>query len=304
MGFHACWSIAAIACALFICTQTAAQETPVVKNTVKIHPHQAALSPEERERATQIELQSIKWAAKRYRNRQKGTDTKALEPDDIDQDPVTVPIAHYRGIGGVELPDKFKPVFSISRDQIKAAMVSSIAGQVSMMKKFSKPAEDLPNCKKSKIDRHTAPVYDPATKDRLWMDMLFVREELMPEDTRQVYGEKVIVRPFQTKRPSAEAWAVKDMGVVCVPYRIRIVGPTTYYMQGAMALRNFELEEAEQRQRKEANNLAKQARRQGDTQGKNQQQKNQYGTDKKVNLTGKAEKSLKDNNLSPGVGTK
>lgn len=261
MGFHLSCSIAAIASALFICTHSAAETTSAERDTTKIHPAQANLSPEEIENLKRIELQSIQWAVKRYRNRKLGVDTKELEPDDIELDPVTVPIAHYRGIGGVALPDKFKPVFTVSRDQIKAAMISSIAGQVNMMKQFSRPAEDLPNCKKSKIDRHTAPIYDPATKDKLWMDMLFLREELMPEDTRQVYGEQVIVRPFQTKRPSAEAWAVKDMGVVCLPYRIRIVGPTSYYMQGAMALRNFEQEEQQERQRKDASKQAKQKRR-------------------------------------------
>lgn len=74
---------------------------------------------------------------------------------------------------------------------------------------------------------------------KVWYDLLFLDEDLIPLDAGEVFGGSVSLHPYGPKSRKGADVAQRIHGVPCVPYRIRRTERGYRYDKGVNALKNY-----------------------------------------------------------------
>jgi hypothetical protein len=74
---------------------------------------------------------------------------------------------------------------------------------------------------------------------KVWFDLLFLEEDLIPMDPDEVFGRDVTLHPYGPKTGEVGEINQQVFGVPCVPYRIRRTPRGHFYDRGRNALKNY-----------------------------------------------------------------
>lgn len=96
----------------------------------------------------------------------------------------------------------------------------------------------LPRCERSEVIRRDYPS-DKGTVESLIPDVLFLRN-VTPRDPDELFGIKVRIVTCTSAEGDACALAAEQLGLVCLPTRIRVHDGKLYRYQGEGALKNFD----------------------------------------------------------------
>lgn len=80
--------------------------------------------------------------------------------------------------------------------------------------------------------------------EEVWVDVLYLPEDMVPMDATEVYGTKVRLRPYGPNAAEGVYYRMENDQVPCLPYRIRITSKGEYYDRGESAYRNYDKDQA------------------------------------------------------------
>ena len=105
----------------------------------------------------------------------------------------------------------------------------------------------LSSCLQDKTDSIPAPEDFPEGlmgENSPFQDMLFIEGKDLPDDADLIFGPTTITVPFVRGVPNTGWSYITEMGVPCLPFRIRLQGKKVYFDQGLPALKNYSLNPA------------------------------------------------------------
>jgi len=152
-------------------------------------------------------------------------------------------IKHIRGRDGVPFPDR-KDIFPKVEVEIDEEYAMEVIGkylqnQLEATKKQLKLAP-LPNCTESTTSKKERRFFTEDNEAKVTFDMLYLAPEQIPQSYREFFGQGVMVRSYDPRRPDPFAYAARNSNVDCLPYRIRTTGRYVFRHKGDEALKNFD----------------------------------------------------------------
>lgn len=143
------------------------------------------------------------------------------------------PISHTKGHEGVPFPNPAQVVLKPKPTEPAGSQAAPTQAPVWSPEPYERPT----SCAKNETKRVE---YDPKGNDSVtYVDRLFVREDLVPIDSSEVYGPKVDLIPYGPSESSATMVRMSIYRVPCVPYRMRMTGKAEYIDTGVNALKNY-----------------------------------------------------------------
>ena len=138
-------------------------------------------------------------------------------------------------------PEKFKTEFMqkwaegakdypSTKEQLEAEILKNIK------------APDISQCLQDRSDSIEAPDGTPEGllgEGSPFQDTLFLEPKDLPEDPETIYGITTIFVPFVKDQPNIGWEYINDMGVPCLPFRVRFQAHRVYFDQGMPALKNY-----------------------------------------------------------------
>lgn len=172
--------------------------------------------------------------------------------DSLDWEKIQL-VRHYRAKQGVKLPSKgeIRGVFhGMTEDDLFMLFKEGVKKYRELEKEWQKLPE-IPNCKVSKKIIKDNPfqkakpgeilgTHVDKVKDMLLLDILFVHEEDIPENPKEVYGKRVVVRRFEADNPFSEGAIAGKMKLDCLPYRYRTTFDKRMEYTGLEAMKNYD----------------------------------------------------------------
>ena len=164
-------------------------------------------------------------------------------PDWVNSLPITL---HLRGTAGKPLPEaeKLREERRQARRQTRSPeerVRQATAEHRAMMSRYnaSRQMKPLPACHRD--TKHFTPFASPLRRDVI-QDLLFVKPGESLTDSDEQFGQLTQVIPYDPSRPSNWAMYGKNMGITCLPTRLRILGKGLSREEGLPALRNYDTE--------------------------------------------------------------
>jgi len=143
-------------------------------------------------------------------------------------------LSHTLGKDGIPFPEpsesKWKP-YKLTQTPMPAAPTATPLPTPT-------PYQQPKRCSKDESQRV---VYrQDETENDLFVDYLFIPEELVPLDPQEVFGSEVSLIPYGPDADKATQIQMKIYQVPCVPYRRRMTNTTLYFDTGMNALKNYD----------------------------------------------------------------
>ncbi len=143
------------------------------------------------------------------------------------------PISHTKGREGIAFPSPAQVVFAPKPTEPAGSRAATTPVPVWSPAPYERPTA----CTKNETKRIE---YDRKGEDSVtYVDRLFVREDLVPIDSGEVYGPKVDLIPYGPNESNATMVRMSIYRVPCVPYRMRMTGKAEYIDTGVNALKNY-----------------------------------------------------------------
>lgn len=152
-------------------------------------------------------------------------------------------LKHYRGKFGVPFPSEEEIVstFRYDVEKIKRIIEDSYRGADEYVKQLEVGL--YPSCKESRTTK--TKVSAEATKefpdpDIVIVDMLFINKNDIPFNYEEMWGKRVVVRPLEQGAKDMAIPYLRELGMTCLPFRVRVTPKYQFVHQGFDALKNFE----------------------------------------------------------------
>lgn len=143
------------------------------------------------------------------------------------------PLSHSKGREGIAFPSPAQVVFAPKPTEPATSQVAATPPPVWSPAPYERPT----SCTRNETKRVE---YDSKGDDSVtYVDRLFVREDLVPIDSGEVYGPKVDLMPYGPNESNATMVRMSIYRVPCVPYRMRMTGKAEYIDTGVNALKNY-----------------------------------------------------------------
>ena len=143
------------------------------------------------------------------------------------------PLSHSKGQEGVPFPHPGEVVFKPIPTEVSESQSPTAPAPVWSPEPYERPT----SCTRNETKRVE---YDSKGDDSVtYVDRLFVREDLVPIDSGEVYGPKVDLMPYGPNESNATMVRMSIYRVPCVPYRMRMTGKAEYIDTGVNALKNY-----------------------------------------------------------------
>jgi hypothetical protein len=143
-------------------------------------------------------------------------------------------LSHTIGKDGIPFPkpqeSKWKPVRTSSEGP--GAVPTEVPAPTAT------PYQQPKSCTKNETKRVVYKEKDTETK--LYVDYLFIPEELVPMDPEEVFGSKVSLIPYGPEAGEAAKIRMENNEVPCLPYRHRLTNTAEYFYTGIHALKNYD----------------------------------------------------------------
>lgn len=130
-------------------------------------------------------------------------------------------------------PESLEP-----RPETEAGRIAA-SGMEEAAREYEAPPE-LPRCRGSRTTRTPTRLPAAGGKEKHLYDILFVRERDVPFQYNEAFGEDTVVRIFPNEGAAPLAFAVRPLGVRCLPHRMRVTRHWVFRDEGDAALRNYE----------------------------------------------------------------
>lgn len=143
------------------------------------------------------------------------------------------PLSRTTGHEGIAFPSLAQVVFPPKPTEPAGASPATTPVPVWSPEPYERPT----SCTKNETKRIE---YNPKGNDSVtYVDRLFVREDLVPIDSGEVYGPNVDLIPYGPNESQATMVRMSVYRVPCVPYRMRMTGKAEYIDTGVNALKNY-----------------------------------------------------------------
>lgn len=159
---------------------------------------------------------------------------------ELDQDTPQKVIRHIRGTDGIPLPTKDEVLlpFKLTPEAVKESL-DKYFYMTETTAKQNMTVPELPNCKEN-ITERTATNYSLAEDThQVLLDILFMKKEDIPVDYKEIFGKRVVVRPYNKEKSSV---SVLGIGVKCLPTRFRVTRSFVMHDLGKNALKNYDID--------------------------------------------------------------
>jgi len=159
-------------------------------------------------------------------------DELAWDSELIAQD-IEHPLSHVKGQDGIAFPDPAQVVFQPRTPEATDSESPNAPAPIWSPEPYERPT----SCDKNETKRIER---DPGADDSVtYVDRLFVREDLVPMDSSEVYGPKAELIPYGPNESKATMVRMSVYRVPCVPYRMRSTAQADYIDTGVNALKNY-----------------------------------------------------------------
>lgn len=148
--------------------------------------------------------------------------------------PPAVPRTHVRSDEGVPFP-KYEEVVFEPRP-LKTPRPSEGMKQNVEPLPYKRPVK----CDGQATKRIAMTTGVDASEEKILVDTLYLREDLVPVDAGEVFGLKTKVFGYGPKSGEGVYLRMKTDAVTCLPYRIRLTNAALYYDTGNNALKNYD----------------------------------------------------------------
>ena len=143
------------------------------------------------------------------------------------------PLSHSKSAEGIPFVPPSQVVFPPQPTEVPGETPRATPAPVWSPEPYQRPSA----CAKNETKRIE---YDSKGDDSVtYVDRLFVREDLVPIDSGEVYGPKVDLIPYGPNESNATMVRMSIYRVPCVPYRMRMTGKAEYIDTGVNALKNY-----------------------------------------------------------------
>jgi hypothetical protein len=143
------------------------------------------------------------------------------------------PISHVKGEEGKPFPAPDQVIFQPQPTPSASSQSTENPAPLWSPEPYERPTA----CERNETIRteHT-PGGDDST---IYVDRLFLSEELVPLDSGEVYGSKAVLIPYGPNESEGTMVRMSIYRVPCVPYRMRSTGAADYIDTGINALTNY-----------------------------------------------------------------
>ena len=143
------------------------------------------------------------------------------------------PLSHVMGQDGIAFPDPAQVVFQPRTPEAVDSQSPNAPAPIWSPEPYERPT----SCDKNETKRIER---DPGADDLVtYVDRLFVREDLVPMDSSEVYGPKTELIPYGPNENKATMVRMSVYRVPCIPYRMRSTAKADYIDTGVNALKNY-----------------------------------------------------------------
>ncbi|MBN8549122.1 MAG: hypothetical protein J0M12_07405 [Deltaproteobacteria bacterium] len=161
----------------------------------------------------------------------------------LDEQPETPQqvIRHIRGKEGIAFPSKDSILlpFTLTEEKVTKSLDNYFATLEKNAERNLK-VPTLPNCK-TDVTTQTATSYDREdNREQVLLDLLFMRKEDIPLDPKEVFGHRVVMRPYYTDKPNVDSLSAIGVGITCLPTRMRVTRSFVMRDEGKNALKNYD----------------------------------------------------------------
>lgn len=138
---------------------------------------------------------------------------------------------------GIPMPKLVKPIERTA--EMEAKVKQAVESNMKVLTDRTFYQKELPNCSSNKTTKFQGMGFGKLEQGTLIADILYIRKSSMPEDPTEVFGPTVQIREYEPDPKSVNFNTALGMGVICLPYRIRITDSFTEKHEGKNALRNY-----------------------------------------------------------------
>jgi hypothetical protein len=203
-------------------------EQVVMKQIEEMRQHGINLPPEEVQRI----ITNVREAKQRHVEIEQEVDVSMR--DMMQQSDLQKPLSHVIGKDGVPFPNPEDVVFAPVPTSTPSALGTPTPEPIWSPEPYKPPRK----CEVNQIERQI--VYDDEDDTEVFLDILFLPQNLVPLDPEEAFGPKVSLEPYTPVIDSSTLREMELVGVPCVPYRIRRTLQAEYHLYGTHALRRYE----------------------------------------------------------------
>ncbi|MCB9030651.1 MAG: hypothetical protein H6619_06325 [Deltaproteobacteria bacterium] len=151
-------------------------------------------------------------------------------------------IAHIRSKSGIPFPEPvdYSKKFKLTKEELQPHVERMLEKG---LKKFSElnQLKPLTSCLHDKTEKEKNPKFIDKPEKKVLLDILFVKHDFyIPEDRAYHLGKQVLIRRYNSEKPSYGSHTARALQVPCLPYRYRVTEKYTYKHYGKDALLNYD----------------------------------------------------------------